>query len=82
MTVLTKETTLPANKNGLAQWIKETRNGAGEVVSTEDRLGLVTSFSFDGAGNQTRMTQGTRITDMRYDSLGRKTSMTDPDMGA
>ena len=78
---LKKITTLPANADGFAQTLTESRNGAGEIISTTDAYTLETQFEFDAAGNQTRMIQGANVTTMSYDSLGRKTSMTDPDMG-
>lgn len=87
---LVTTTTLPANGNGdiwsRQQWRRTTRDATGEIASVEEVNGLTLRYGFDPFGNLTRVEQvvGGAVrttTDIRYDALGRKVGMTDPDMG-
>jgi RHS repeat-associated protein len=63
----------------------ETRNALGELVSATDAGGLTTSYSYDAAGNLTRVSRdagrGAIVNTQVYDALGRKTQQSDPDSG-
>lgn len=64
----------------------ERKNGAGELVRAQDDMGGFVDYEYDEQGNLTKSTQGgpsvtSVISTMGYDLLGRKTSMSDADMG-
>ncbi|WP_448245172.1 FG-GAP-like repeat-containing protein [Pseudoxanthomonas mexicana] len=74
-------TTRDARNNPTTQ----TRNGKGEVVSTQDAAGFITQFGYNAAGNLTTVSRnagtGAITNSFGYDVLGRKTSQVDPDTG-
>ena len=64
-----------------------TSNAFGQLVQvTEYNVGSVTyntSYAYDTQGNLTQVTDNAgNLTTLSYDLLGRKTAMTDPDMGS
>ena len=67
--------------NALGQ--TETRETAvnGWLLRTADHLGTLTSYWYEPFGNLVDTNAGGVVTKMTYDSLGRKISMDDPDMG-
>jgi RHS repeat-associated protein len=74
--------------NGKGQQKIETRNAVGELTLVEDALGNTVAYNYDATGNLTTSTQtaadtsGTAVTTLSHDDLGRKTAMTDADMGS
>ena len=74
-------TTLPANDNGQVQTQVQVRDGVGNIISTTDANGLTVTYTYDGYGQLTDVTHNGQVTHTVYDTLGRKTSMTDPDAG-
>lgn len=74
-------TTRDARNNPTVQ----TRNGKGEVISTQDAAGFITQFGYNAAGNLTAVSRnagtGTITNSFGYDVLGRKTLQVDPDTG-
>jgi RHS repeat-associated protein len=73
--------------NGKQQTRTETRNAAGELVQTVDNYGNSVTYAYDATGNLRTSTQHAADTGVNavatllFDKLGRKTSMTDADMG-
>jgi RHS repeat-associated protein len=63
----------------------ELKNASGELVQATDHSGFSTYYGYNAAGNLTSVERnagrGIVGTYMTYDTLGRKTSMTDPDAG-
>ena len=74
-------TTADARNNPSVQ----TRNGKGEVVSTQDATGFTTQFGYRADGNLTSVSRnagaGTITNTFAYDVLGRKIQQVDPDTG-
>ena|GEM_PF-4945251 len=75
-------TTLPVNGSGYTQTLTEIRNGLGEVVRTIDANGSEVAMQYDAGGNVVEIRRGGVVTTMRYDTLGRKIGMSDPDAGS
>ncbi|MBX3707646.1 MAG: VCBS repeat-containing protein [Pseudomonadales bacterium] len=73
--------------NGKLQQKVETRNALGELVQVTDALGNGVTYTYDATGNlktslQTASdTATTALTTLTHDRLGRKTAMTDANMG-
>lgn len=64
----------------------ETRNALGDLARVEDHLDGFVSYTFNHQGQTLTATQGgpsavSSTVTMGYDLLGRKTTMSDPDMG-
>ncbi|MDY0743340.1 RHS repeat-associated core domain-containing protein [Paucibacter sp. R3-3] len=61
----------------------EERNGLGKLKAVTDALGWTTRYIYDGFGNLVRTldAKGNQI-DIGYDKLGRKVSLSDPDLGS
>lgn len=69
--------------NPRSQTRTERRNPKNEVVDIVDNLGKKMALDYDAAGNLVKTTDPkSNVISFAYDKLGRKTSMTDPDMGA
>lgn len=72
--------------NAKLQTKTEVKNASGELVSATDHLGFSTNYAYSAAGNLLTVTRnagrGNIVTTMGYDTLGRKTSMVDPDAGS
>jgi len=79
-------TILPVNGSGLTQQRKEIRNALGEIIQVQEANGHAVSYGYLATGELAAVTRAVGsenvVTSMGYDALGRKTSMTDPDMGA
>lgn len=64
----------------------ETKNAMGELVSSTDNLGLVTTYDHDATGNLTKVRRnagrGAIQTAMTYDALGRRIGLLDSDGGS
>ena len=77
---LTTTTTDP-----LGRTASEVRNAMGEKVQVTDAVGLVTTYSYDAAGNMTLVRRagerGAVDSTFTYDVLGRKLTQVDPDTG-
>lgn len=75
-----------ATTNAKLQNKTEVKNASGELVSATDHLGFTTNYAYNAAGNLLTVTRnagrGNIVTSMGYDTLGRKTSMVDPDAGS
>ena len=56
----------------------QTLNAAGQVISSTDAAGLVTTYAYDSMGHQTSVTSASSVVSYSYDALGRKVSQTDP----
>jgi len=82
-------TTTLSNPRNSAWLTTEIRNALGEIVSTQDpagtNMGLLVTNDYDAAGNLRHMTRnagnGNIVTEIRYDALGRKLKVIDPDAG-
>ncbi|MCX2783662.1 PQQ-binding-like beta-propeller repeat protein [Microbulbifer thermotolerans] len=78
-------TTVTTNPEGHTK--TETKNARGELVSVVDNLGGRLDYRYDAQGNLTTVTRTgeggalSTVTEMRYDKLGRKEYMNDPDKG-
>lgn len=79
---LATTTTLPANASGLSQTLTQTKDAAGNIVSTVDALSTVVTYAYDGAGNQVSVTHNGITSSATYDTLGRKKTSSDPDTGS
>ncbi len=83
---LTTTATMPPNQGGVRETRRERHNALGEVVEVIDHYGSVLSYARDVAGNviatTRRSAEGKVITsEARYDDLGRRIWMRDPDAG-
>jgi RHS repeat-associated protein len=70
------------NENG--QHIRQTKDAYGRAVEAEEDTGDLTDYVYDTLGNLTDTYDSSNPRNhvhMDYDTLGRKISMTDPDMG-
>ena len=67
--------------NALFQDMTRTQNVIGELVTATDHLAGTVSYLYDAFGNLLETDAGGVVTSMSYDLRGRKTAMTDPDMG-
>ncbi|WP_390593129.1 Ig-like domain-containing protein [Simiduia litorea] len=78
--------TTVTNPNGQSK--TETKNAAGELVHVIDpraddiSIAGELNYEYDAQGKLRFLTQGVLETELRYDRLGRKTYMSDPDKGA
>jgi len=71
------------NMPGAAVQTKTTKNNSqGQVVQITDTQSNTVTYSYDPFGNLTQTNAAAIITSIAYDIRGRKTSMTDPNMGA
>ncbi|WP_282611298.1 polymorphic toxin-type HINT domain-containing protein [Pelagibius sp. Alg239-R121] len=67
--------------NALNQNMTKTQNAIGELVTSTDNLSGTVTYSYDAYGNLLQTNANGVLTTMTYDQRGRKTGMTDPDMG-
>ena len=72
--------------DGLAKTRRESRNALGDLVRVEDHDGGFAAFDYDEQGNLARTTRGgpgvaDAVSVTGHDLVGRKTSLSDPDMG-
>ncbi len=67
--------------NALFQTETKTQNAIGELVLSEDHLNGTVTYSYDAYGNLLETNANGVITTLSYDQRGRKTGMTDADMG-
>jgi len=74
-------TTTSTNAND--QTTTTTKNSQGKVIKVTDANNMSITYGYDAFGNLIKTTDAAgNITTMGYDIRGRKTGMTDPDMGA
>jgi RHS repeat-associated protein len=85
--------TTTSNPRNSSWVVTETRNALGELVSRQDPVDandpatglLVRNNGYDSAGNLLTVTRsagsGDIVTQMHYDALGRKSTLSDPDAG-
>jgi RHS repeat-associated protein len=81
-------TTLPAN-NSTESGASHIRQSAVRTVdplgnlmsSTDPALGITVTYDYDAVGSQTSVSHGGIITKTKYDALGRKRQIDDPDTG-
>ena len=66
--------------NGYVRTSKKTMDPLGNVVSSEDKGGII-SFTFNAAGQQLSAKYGTNIVKTEYDAWGRKSKFDDPSNG-
>ncbi len=71
-------TNLPLN---VTQTKTTVKNSQGQTVSVTDAQSKVTTYAYDPFGNLTVTNAGGVYTALGYDLRGRKTTMSDPDMG-
>ena len=71
-----------ATTNALFQTESKTQNAIGELVLAQDHLNGTVSYSYDAYGNLLETDANGVLTTMSYDQRGRKTAMSDPDMGS
>lgn len=76
---LVTKTILPRNKNGYSQETSQSRDGTGNVISTQDANGLLVTYGYDGYGALTSVSRNALTSRTTYDSLGRKKEVDDPD---
>ena len=82
-------TAVTVSNNGLGSGLPEgvtqskttTRNSQGQVVEVKDTQNNTVTYAYDPFGNLLTTNAGGVITTLTYDIRGRKTSMTDADMG-
>ena len=67
--------------NAKGQESTEYRNALGEVVKVSNPESASVTYAYDAAGNLKQTVANGVTTTIRYDVLGRKQSMTDPDKG-
>ncbi len=67
--------------NALFQTQTKTQNAIGELVLSEDHLNGTVTYKYDAYGNLLETNANGVLTTMSYDQRGRKTGMTDADMG-
>ncbi|WP_237067297.1 RHS repeat-associated core domain-containing protein [Microbulbifer guangxiensis] len=78
-------TTVTTNPEGHTK--TETKNARGELVNVQDNLNGIIEYRYDAQGNLRFVTRRSAdsgivpVTEMRYDKLGRKVYMNDPDKG-
>jgi YD repeat-containing protein len=62
-----------------------TRDYLGRITEVKEfsdaNTAITTTYKYNAVGDLKTITNGANITEIQYDSLGRKISMTDPDMG-
>jgi RHS repeat-associated protein len=66
------------------QHMRQTKDAYGKIIEVKEDNGSVTNYAYDTLGNLTDTYDSAsprNHVQMQYDTLGRKTSMTDPDMG-
>ncbi len=68
--------------NALFQAETKTQNAIGELVLSKDHLNGTVTYSYDAYGNLLETNANGVTTTMSYDQRGRKTGMTDADMGS
>ncbi len=68
-------------ENALLQAMTKTQNAVGELILSEDHLNGTVTYSYDAYGNLLETNANGVTTTMSYDQRGRKTGMTDADMG-
>src|SRR6185437_7393146 len=78
--------TLPANASGLSETKSTQMNMLGQVLTITDAYGSTLTNTYDGSGNVITVTRKDRnganphTVTMKYDDLGRKTLLQDPDL--
>lgn len=66
----------------LSQTRTETKNARGNVVEVKDNLNKIATYEYDAFDNLTKVTDAaSNITTTVYDDLGRRKSLTAPDLG-
>ncbi|MEP0068922.1 RHS repeat-associated core domain-containing protein [Pyruvatibacter sp.] len=66
----------------ISQTRTETKNARGNVVEVKDNRNKITTYEYDAFDNLTKVTDAAgNITTTVYDDLGRRTSLTAPDLG-
>jgi RHS repeat-associated protein len=71
--------TTETDENGHRRIIEQ--NGAGQLVYAEDHLGNTISHRYDPYGNLIRTDDGIVLVQMKYDVMGRRTEILDPNTG-
>ena len=76
--VLSKTTTTDANGHVAVQY----KDALGQLVASQPATGPSVTYEYDPKGQLVEANYGPATTTLNYDLAGRKTSMTDADMGA